>query len=572
MPMDARLRNLFSRRSQKHDQLGLKAHPYESTIKDTSPIKGTRPIAGNGPYRLENVALQSQELEAEPPNVPRSRRDSYSQRPQTAPQSASIGPYRRTRSGISTKAPSTSSRHTQEPSLTNPYYPPLTTQRLRSVRAFSSDALQSHSQSPHVDILDAVTRIKPSAQTFIQKKIASGERDYGEDVADRNIAEFGGYEFPQHDTYSYYTDDAAHSQEEPSQDDELQDRPYSREGLDSRDGSTTGHVSQFDTTPLNQHTQYNQIPSNSTQPTAANSHARRDSGNSDCNVNGRWAKGRTGKSSSASTEGRPSDTQAPWSNTITSANLCHLSGGLNHAMSTNEPIREAANSSQPIRRTKESRGTQTTPPPPEPIIIPPIVPLTTSNQQDTEASDSDGSCDPPPILRSRLSRCTVLPTPPMSPTTRGSPTTPIPRPSLEKELPTPLPGMQATSTSKRYSRGESANFSGFAYQDPGRNEKSIALSSPVKASENSSSNKQPKESERDVPISEGPTESSRIEDVVDLRNTTNTEVITARPPGMYAAFPISPEKLQCITLIPSSCRLRACNFECPSYQGGACDS
>jgi hypothetical protein len=549
--MDARLRNLFSRkRPQKQDQLRLKAHPYDSTVKQQSPVKGTRPIAGNGPYRLENVALQSQELEAEPPNVPRSRQDPYSSRPRTAPQSLQFGLYGRTRSGFSSK-------HAYEPSLTSLYYPQTTTRRVRSISAFSSDTLRPHKQSTHVDILDAATQINPSAQTFIQRRIASGKRDYGEDVADRNIAEFGGDEFPQHDADSYYTDDAAHSQDKPSQVDELEGSPDSRERLDPRDGTAWGPVSRFesdgandDTARLSQRTKSstsriysraNQKPSHSTLPTAANSHARRQSGNSDYgNANGMQGKSQSGRSSSASTHAGPSVTPTSWPNAITSANLYYMGDDLNHAVSTDKSIQEAASSNQPIQRSKESRGTQTTPPP-EPVVLPPAVSIPSLSQQDKDDSNSD-AYDLPPISRSRLSRRIILPTPPMSPTTGGSLTASIPRPSLDKDLQPPPSSTQASPASKRHSRGGSASYPLFPHQASGQSVKVSAPTPTVTASENSSANIRASDSSRDNLVLESLSESPRLEDVVDRNNTAETEIITEQLPGMCHPSHLSPPK------------------------------
>jgi hypothetical protein len=581
--MDARLRNLFSRRRpQKQDQLRLESHPYESTVKQQSPVKGTRPIAGNGPYRLENVALLSQELGAESPNVPRSRQDSYSSRPRTAPQSPQFGPYGRTRSGFSSKAPSTSSRHAYEPSLTSLYSPSTTTQRVRSVSAFSSDTLRPHKQSAHVDILDAATQINPSKQTLIQRRIASGKRDYGEDVADRNIAEFGGDEFPQHDAYSYYTDDAAHSQDEPSQVDELEGRPDSRERLDPPDGTTWGPVSRFendgdgdDTARLSQRTKSstsqiysraNQIPSHSMLPTTANSHARRQSGNSDYgNANGMRGKGQSGRSSSAPTHAGPSVAPMPLPNAITSANLYYMGGDLNHAVSKNKSIQEADSSNQPIQRSKESRGTQTTPPL-EPVVAPPVVSIPSLSQQDTNDSNSD-AYNPPPISRSRLSRRIILPTPPVSPTTGGSPTASIPRPSLDEDLQPPPSSTQASPASKRHSRGGSASYSPFPHQASGQNVKVSSPTPTVTASKNSSANIRVKDSNRDDLVLESSSEPPRLRDVDDTNNTTDTEIITEQLPGMCHPSHLSPPK-SATSLIYSSCRPRARNSEGPPYQGG----
>jgi hypothetical protein len=572
--MDARLRNLFSRRrSQKRDQLRLEARPYESTVKQQSPIKGARPIAGNGPYRLENVALQSQELGAEPPNVPRARGDSYSSRPQTAPQSARFEPYGRTRSGFSTQTPSNSSRYG------SPYNPAPAQERVRSLSAFSSRPLQSHNQSAHVDILDAVAQINPSAQASIQKIIALGERDYGEDVADRNIAEYGGDELPQQDAYSYSSSDdyTTDSEDDPNQVDELHGRPDSREKLD---GSTWRPVSRHesygagdDTTLLNQRTEYsasqiyshaNQNPSNSAPPTAAYSHARREPGNSDYNANGMWGKGRPGWSALASIDGRPSVIPAPWSNAIMSANLYYMSGGLNYAVSTNESLHEGTNNSQSIRTTRESRGTQTTPPPPEPTVASPVLPVTIPSQQDTEYSDLD-AYDPPPISTSRLSKHTILPTPPMSPTTGGSPTISIPGASLDKELPPSSPGTQASSAPGRHSRGGSASYSIFPPQEPRRNAKATG-SVTTTASENSGKTVRPNDNKLSGRILEGSPEPPQLEDVVDTTNTVDTGIIKEQFPGTHFYFVLITSSM-CISLIYSSYCLRACNSEGTPYKG-----
>jgi hypothetical protein len=208
-----------------------------------------------------------------------------------------------------------------------------------------------------------------------------------------------------------------------------------------------------------------------------------------------------------------------------------MNGGFNHAASTNESLREEANSSQPIRRTKESRGTQTTPPPPDPVIPPPAAAATSSSQQDTNDLDSD-AYDPPPISRSRLSRRIILPTPPMSPTTGGSPTTSIPRASLDNEPPPPPPVTQASSAPKRHSRGGSASYSVFPPQESGR---SVKAAGPAKItpSENGGTAIRPNDNKRGVRVFEDLSEPPRLEDVVDTSNTTDTEVIKTQLPGSY---------------------------------------
>lgn len=325
----------------------------------------------------------------------------------------------------------------------------------------------------------------------------------------------------------------------------------SRERLDPRDGTTWGPVSRFesdgagdDTAPLSQHTKSrtsqiysraNQKPSHSTLPSAANSHARRQSGNSDYgNAKGMRGKGQPGRSSSASTHAGLSVTPTSWPNAITSANLYYVGDDLNNAVSTDKSIQEAARSNQPIQRSKESRGTQTTPPS-EPVVLPPVVSIPSLSPQDKDDSNVD-AYDPQPISRSRLSRHVILPTTPMSPATGGSLTASIPRHSLYKDLPPSSP--QASPASKRHSRGGSASYSLFPHQASGQSVKDSAPTSTVTASKNSSANLRAKDSNRDDLVLESSPEPPRLEDV----HTAETEIITEQLPGMCYPSHLSPPK------------------------------
>lgn len=58
----------------------------------------------------------------------------------------------------------------------------------------SSSSTQSHGRagSSYIDLFDAVSTLSNRAPNVSRHKtVASGRRDYGEDVADRNIADFG---------------------------------------------------------------------------------------------------------------------------------------------------------------------------------------------------------------------------------------------------------------------------------------------------------------------------------------------------------------------------------------------
>lgn len=59
--------------------------------------------------------------------------------------------------------------------------------------------------SSYIDLFDAVTTVSiSSSRRGSNKTVASGRRDYGEDVADRNIADFGSGDINLHSPQVLY--------------------------------------------------------------------------------------------------------------------------------------------------------------------------------------------------------------------------------------------------------------------------------------------------------------------------------------------------------------------------------
>lgn len=528
--MDARLRlrSLFSRKTSETHRDGqrIKAQSYESTVASQPPVKGSRPIAGNGPYHLENTGLLSQGLGAEAPDVPRERKHSFAGRPLTAParesQPAQFDSYRRTRSGFSSGAPSFS-RASHPRHGTGQATPRVRT--VRSISAFNSASHRSRKNFAHIDILDAASQIKPSHRTHVQRVIASGIRDYGEDVADRNIAEYGGIEFePAYDDH-----DATPSND--SGDDALEEfnelvEPLNRKESDARNGSIRKHAPRADndgvnedTIPLNQkfkyidsqmYSQTGHGPINHTPPPSLNTHSRHNSGNSESYSNSMRGRSR----SSASTDVAPADVPPSHSNVVKPPSIV-TSGVSIRPSSSNKPVPSASTRNQPILKPTDSSREPLFPP--HPVVAPAIV----SNRRGSQESQSR-AYNPAPIPTSRFSRHAMLPTPPMSPSYAGSPTTSIPRTSLDK-------GRPAT---RGHSRSGSASYSVFLPEGHGRNTKARSRAATI-SSDNSDATVRPNGNRRADQAFEGSPEEPSSEAIVDM---DDADVIKTQPEGLLFPY------------------------------------
>ncbi|KAI1092693.1 hypothetical protein F5B19DRAFT_453154 [Rostrohypoxylon terebratum] len=183
---------------------GLKAQAYDETVAANPPIRGTYPIAGNGSNILEKFQKSHPHLRDNNSNVsplPHPALPPFLERPNTAPahrapegsarpksQSANsvkplpppkkrYGPYK-----LPSKLPDEKNDNLSRNSIFS--LPSPTFARNRNSSIFSTD---STSTRRFVDLLDAQSFIKPS--DFYGRVKAAGAKDYGEDVADRNIRE-----------------------------------------------------------------------------------------------------------------------------------------------------------------------------------------------------------------------------------------------------------------------------------------------------------------------------------------------------------------------------------------------
>ncbi|KAI0458635.1 hypothetical protein F5B21DRAFT_400212 [Xylaria acuta] len=257
------LLTLFSKKSYS-DLAGrdsLKTCAYDATVALEPPIRGTYPVLGNGSKILEQFQKSHPNLAAVPHNnatapsllVPRLRRDgpygSGVERPRTAPSSQSggttspsslqpqrtselpplpkkkYGPYRLPpRIATDIQVSSASARPAPSPGLVSIY----------------SDSIRSgESGKPrgYVDLLDAQSRIKPS--DFYGRIQATGAKNYGEDVADRNrlekntnVKDVKDQEFLPDDEDAKWTPIISKDVDDDS-DDELPRRPRIRHSISS---------------------------------------------------------------------------------------------------------------------------------------------------------------------------------------------------------------------------------------------------------------------------------------------------------------------------------------------------
>lgn len=240
------LKTFFFRKSSTSSKQ-LSGYSYDAAITSAPPIKGSYPIAGNGP----SLDLIQRERERErarrlstitpSPNLVRRREERREERPRTAPYYGNTGSGNakiedpnnagRTFSGFSMKLPpnyfgspmrsvkskreslflprtenfpplppstklgepaEVPTRNETNPLVRNIVSPPPV-QPLTSPPAFRNhvrtDSQASH--RTHVDLVEAYSAIHYSREASQQRAKATGLRNYGEDVADRNIKDFG---------------------------------------------------------------------------------------------------------------------------------------------------------------------------------------------------------------------------------------------------------------------------------------------------------------------------------------------------------------------------------------------
>ncbi|KAK0715821.1 hypothetical protein B0H67DRAFT_554268 [Lasiosphaeris hirsuta] len=194
----------------------LKSRGYEAAPASALPIQGAYPVAGNGPNALKTLARgrskfsQTQlspdaapvvEQPAPAPVIPTYREESL-ERPSTAPNGSSpstvwASSSSRLRKNTLRGPPPVSFRMLR-PSTANPAARPDSRGKGDSVATVAPQPVHGHSRSNSIrsdngkgfkDLLDAQSEIRPA--DFKTRVKASGARDYGEDVADRNLGENG---------------------------------------------------------------------------------------------------------------------------------------------------------------------------------------------------------------------------------------------------------------------------------------------------------------------------------------------------------------------------------------------
>ncbi|KAK9770213.1 hypothetical protein SCAR479_13097 [Seiridium cardinale] len=208
----------------------LKAQPYNATVASLPPIRGTVPVAGNGPNILETLQKthprfkNTQDISfgehspAPPPAVSRLQ-DGNTGRPRTAPSQDRQAWSARRRSGslknhpvpkvpavppkkqgppyrLPDKEPGQAVRYTKPrppyrlpDRAPDPVVPDKPLPLYTRGRSSSIHSSRSGPTGAHVDLLDAQAGFHPT--DFRRRLQATGAREYGEDVADRNIGEGG---------------------------------------------------------------------------------------------------------------------------------------------------------------------------------------------------------------------------------------------------------------------------------------------------------------------------------------------------------------------------------------------
>ncbi|EMT69908.1 hypothetical protein FOC4_g10008349 [Fusarium odoratissimum] len=189
--------NIFARKNG--NRASLQGQAYNSTVASIPPVQGTYPVAGNGPNVLDQLqraarkrsqaqlSTVSQDPAAPPPMVPRFRGPSPS-RPTTAPNQANSLSSRPLSLSRSIRSSNSAWSVPERPTRGRERPPPVPSIPTHHRRESSTDSAHDKRNS-FIDILDAQGEFRPS--NFRSRVAASGAREYGEDVAERNIGENG---------------------------------------------------------------------------------------------------------------------------------------------------------------------------------------------------------------------------------------------------------------------------------------------------------------------------------------------------------------------------------------------
>ncbi|GJN66359.1 hypothetical protein VFPBJ_01518 [Purpureocillium lilacinum] len=181
--------------------------PYHTTVAAHPPVRGTRAVCGNGPVSLEQLQRQAARkrpsqpqlatgsvkpfllgvLDERPSSAPGDEADAWRPRsPIGNPQFPALESYHSNSSRGRSLVRRDHGAHSVTPSISTSNRTTLAT---ISAVELTAGAVTGRKATRYVDILDAQGEIKPS--DFKSRLRAAGARDYGEDVADRNIGENG---------------------------------------------------------------------------------------------------------------------------------------------------------------------------------------------------------------------------------------------------------------------------------------------------------------------------------------------------------------------------------------------
>ncbi|KAK0735821.1 hypothetical protein B0T21DRAFT_192612 [Apiosordaria backusii] len=208
--------SFFSRKTHdKNKAASLKAHAYDTIAAGTVPVQGAYPVAGNGPNVFDTLSRGRPDFHhtqlslmvphngngaAPAPGVPRYR-DGSVERPNTAPNGQPPSLQRmssgtRLRKG-GKKAPPVSFKMLRSAGaiINGGSRPASQGSEFESKSVSQGNCAHSRSNSMRSesgrskDILDAHSELKPP--DFRARVKAAGAKDYGEDVAERNMGENG---------------------------------------------------------------------------------------------------------------------------------------------------------------------------------------------------------------------------------------------------------------------------------------------------------------------------------------------------------------------------------------------
>ncbi|KAK4165910.1 hypothetical protein QBC43DRAFT_23657 [Cladorrhinum sp. PSN259] len=228
--------SFFHRKSDKSKAAAaLKAHAYDSTSVGSLPTQGAYPVSGNGPNVIDTLSrgrpilsqIQSplddyspDEPSAPAPGVPLYRNE-ITERPSTAPNGRPpsflfSGSFPRQKKSHVKKQPPVSFRMFSNNGSIAPGSRPTSqgSEFTGRARAHSrSNSIRSDGGKGFKDILDAHSEIAPS--DFRARVKATGARDYGEDVADRNLGA-NGFNLESTQVKNFYAQTGAPPPNKPS--------------------------------------------------------------------------------------------------------------------------------------------------------------------------------------------------------------------------------------------------------------------------------------------------------------------------------------------------------------------